>query len=640
MRNGLHTKQRENSVNNDVVLLYTNASSLFNKLGELRVLLQSGSYKLACITETHFHSDILEAEIDIPNFNVFREDRLEGEGGGSLIYVHQSLQAEKLKFFEGCESLAVRLSTEHFKLLIVCFYRSPSLTDQQNKALLGKIRKLPDEDILLVGDVNLPNVDWKIGKVNAPQNTNNKILLNEMEYLNTFVEKSFHWFIKDTNTRRRLYGNAIQESLLDQVLTNNDALIYSIEHGAPLGKSDHVVLKVKLKLKDDDSCVVQSKKNWSRVNEENVLSWSSNIDWSYSDEANSVEKMWEELFQKLNGFSDTVPEEIVKFDKSGNRLRKLPWDCSKLIRKRKEKDKAWKKFESEPSRENYHYALFKQDEFETAEFESKAKHEKRITKNLKSNTKPLFRYLRMKSKIRKTVSKIKKSDGNDTKSPSETSDEFAKFFQSVFRNEEYGPLTERCYSNETDDGAARVTINVSGSKISEYLKSIDCSKSCGPHHIHPKLLKYLAENLAFVQALVVLFIKCIEEEHIPDAWKLAHVVPIHKKGQLSDVSNYRPISLLCIISKIYEKVIRQHLIDTISHKICKEQHGFVKGKSCLSNLLESLYYVSEVMKDEGNADIIFFDFQKAFDQVSHHRLLIKMKTLELIEKPSMLSGII
>ena len=135
------------------------------------------------------------------------------------------------------------------------------------------------------------------------------------------------------------------------------------------------------------SCFI---KNWSKVNKIDVLNWSHEIDWGYSDEHLDVEHMRNELHSKLMTYVDQVPETIVKFDKCGNRLVKLPWDTSKLVRKRKEKTKAWKQFEEEPTIVNYHYSMSKQDEFSKAEIKAKMKYEKKISSNIKKSSKPIF----------------------------------------------------------------------------------------------------------------------------------------------------------------------------------------------------------------------------------------------------------
>ena len=107
---------------------------------------------------------------------------------------------------------------------------------------------------------------------------------------------------------------------------------------------------------------------------------------------------------------------------------------------------------------------------------------------------------------------------------------------------------------------------------------------------------------------------------------------MHKKGSVHLPENYRPISLTCILCKIYEKIIRKHILYYAEAVISEQQHGFVKGKSCLSNLLETIDTVNDFISDGNCVDILYFDFSKAFDSVSHYRLLIKLRALGISPK--------
>ena len=617
-------------------IFYTNADSLLNKLTELNLIISSNDYQVVCITESNLNDDIKKAEIYIPNFDqIFLANRKHGDKGGSIVYVHNSIKAEQLKAFDGCESLALKLLLDEATVTLVCLYRSPSLSVEGNDKLLQHLKSLPDdpnENLIIVGDVNLPDVDWNLGTVNAPPDTNDVKLVNQQKYMNAFLEKGLTWYIKDTYTRRRLYGNTIQQSLLDQVFTSNDALIYDIAEGPPLGKSDHVVLDISLNLSSMFGFTSSIHKNWSKIKEADVLNWSKEIDWNYSENNNEVEDYWKELHSKLLTFVESVPDTIVKFDKSGNRLAKLPWDNSKLVRKRKEKVQAWKHFNEEPTMINYHYCMSKQDEFRKAETKAKIKYEKKISSNVKRNSKPIFRYLRSKLKVNKTVTSVKKSDGSCTNTPEETANELADFFHTVFKDEVYGPLPKSFYNPNTVEYSEQILVQIES--VKKLLSAIDVSKAFGPDNIHPKLLRYLSSDAHFVLALTKLFQVCVEKECIPLDWKVAHVVSIHKKGPLNQKDNYRPISLTSMICKLYEKLLRDHILSQVELKICPEQHGFVHGKSCLSNLLETLQDVINCVEldDFDSADILYFDFQKAFDQVSHHKLLIKMKNLGIDRK--------
>ena len=132
------------------------------------------------------------------------------------------------------------------ELYVICLYRSPSLKSvEENEKLLSQIAQIPtdcEKNIVVVGDLNLPNVDWKQGIVSGPENTKDKNLALQREYLDLFIAKGFSWFIEDKITRIRKVGDNLQQSTLDQVLSNNENLVCNVETHAPLGKSDHLSL--------------------------------------------------------------------------------------------------------------------------------------------------------------------------------------------------------------------------------------------------------------------------------------------------------------------------------------------------------------------------------------------------------------
>jgi hypothetical protein len=113
---------------------------------------------------------------------------------------------------------------------------------------------------------------------------------------------------------------------------------------------------------------------------------------------------------------------------------------------------------------------------------------------------------------------------------------------------------------------------------------------------------------------------------VPDDWKTANVSPIFKKGNKNQAENYRPISLTSQICKVFETIIRD-VVDHLERNnlVRATQHGFRKGRSCLTNLLEFLDKVTRHLDEEDCVDVIFMDFAKAFDKVPHGRLIDKVK---------------
>ena len=420
------------------------------KRNELKVLAFSEDVQIICVTESNLNSSVVDAEVAIPNFNIFREDRKTNtRHGGSIMYVHSSLKVERLDWFKNQESLAVCIKTDLFDVIVVCIYRSPNLSIAENENLINSIKSIPhyndDTEVVLVGDVNLRNVDWKTGIVNAPKDTINKIFTLQKEYLDTFISKGFKWFLDEKNTRYRMVNGVLQESLLDQVFSYNDTLVADINYLAQLGRSDHVSLVIELKVNNDIDFLTIEKQNWFKVDENFVKQNSSEINWHFSSENLDVTGMWQELNSKLMQISEQVPTKVVKTTREGEVLKRLPWDCPNFVRERKLKDKTWHSFENEPTLVNYNIAMFQQRKYERSEIKAKVKYEQKLVKNLKRNCKPLFSYLKTKSKINKSVSSLRCPNGKLSDSPKETAEILADFFQSVFSDEPLGPLPETCF---------------------------------------------------------------------------------------------------------------------------------------------------------------------------------------------------
>ena len=190
-------------------------------------------------------------------------------------------------------------------------------------------------------------------------------------------------------------------------------------------------------------------------------------------------------------------------------------------------------------------------------------------------------------------------------------------------------MEEDCYKISNDPIG---DLDITNAMVKKELKKLVISKSMGPDNIPPKVLLALSENEGFVEAVTDLFTKCFSTQSMPKIWKTANVTALHKKGSKTDRSNYRPISLTCILCKVYEKLLRAHILMHVESKINKQQHGFVSGRSCLSNLLESLDSICDILAGGGTVDIFYLDFQKAFDTVPHNRLKIKLESYGICNK--------
>lgn len=113
----------------------------------------------------------------------------------------------------------------------------------------------------------------------------------------------------------------------------------------------------------------------------------------------------------------------------------------------------------------------------------------------------------------------------------------------------------------------------------------------------------------------------------PESWKVAHVIPIHKDDDKTQCQNYRPISILSCFSKIFESIIYDVIYPHVQPLISIKQHGFVKKKSTLTNLLEYKNYLCRAFAKNTQVDSIYTDFSKAFDKVNHALLYVKLQSM-------------
>ena len=157
-------------------------------------------------------------------------------------------------------------------------------------------------------------------------------------------------------------------------------------------------------------------------------------------------------------------------------------------------------------------------------------------------------------------------------------------------------------------------IDFSASRIKPLLDSLDINKAQGPDGINGAVFKNCSETLSY--PLSILFNLVYNIGYIPQEWKVANVVPVHKKDDKNKVTNYRPISLTSLVMKVLECIIYYELLCRTIHKIDTRQHGFLRNRSCNTNLLLFTESITRSLHEKIGIHIIYFDFAKAFDTVS------------------------
>lgn len=225
----------------------------------------------------------------------------------------------------------------------------------------------------------------------------------------------------------------------------------------------------------------------------------------------------------------------------------------------------------------------------------------------KYDPKQMYKYINNQKKIKDTIPCLI-SNGVNITEPKNIVNCLNEQFYSVYSSDSAVFVMEK----RTNAVCDQVDFSVYATE--KIIQKLDKGKAIGTDGVSPYVLRECVKSLSFPLSLI--FKISFECGKLPIKWKEANVTPIFKnKGKRSEPINYRPISLTSVVCKIMEKLVKTSMmIHLEEHKLLStHQHGFVKNKSCITNLLESIDVMSEALNRGFQAIVIFLDFAKAFD---------------------------
>ena len=252
------------------------------------------------------------------------------------------------------------------------------------------------------------------------------------------------------------------------------------------------------------------------------------------------------------------------------------------------------------------------------------KQQQSIAEICKRNSKKFWQYVNSKSKVNVGMGNIKVLNELEEpvviKEDAAKAEAFSDFFFSVYNKEVYKAEEVDIIENKASFGID----SISCVEVYDKLKNLNTSKSPGYDNLHPRVLYELKDVICPILCIIINL--SFKFEILPVVWKTSVVSAIYKKGNKESVSNYRPISLTCICCKIMESVLRDRLINYLSHNnlISSQQFGFVKGRSATLQLVGLLDDMLKFLDNGSQVDILYTDFEKAFDKIPHQLLLQKL----------------
>ena len=602
---------------NKMIFLCTNCDGLLNKKDELLLEATETKAIVILVTEVRPKNYKQDEPLTKENFTLqgykLYSNIEETEKRGVAIYVAESISPLVTEFifnneFEEQTWIELKLRGND-KLLIGCIYRSDSGTSQNNyllSTLFRQINQVNPSHLFVYGDFNFKGIDWKL-----QLGTSDK----ENKFIDA-VQDSYLFQNVDEFTR---YRDGNQPSLLDLIFTNEEGLVSNIEYLPPIGASDHLCLRAELNVYPDE-IEEEPRLNYHKGNYEKISEELDNFMWHEMMENKSAEEAFE-CFEDI--LSKLMKEHIPKSKNSKKNGNKKLWMNRDSRRQRRRKRKSFKRFLS--SRLDSDYQAAKKEAKALSRLTKKLRKafERDIAKEARKNPKAFWRYCRSLMKTRADIGEILKADGSMTKGNEEKAKAFNDYFSSVFTKEDTNNIPafdDRQFLQKLQ------TVTITPDKVKKKLKKLKATKCAGPDGFHPRVLRDCADSLAL--PLTLIFNKSLQEAHLPSTWKDANVKALYKnKGKKIEPGNYRPISLTSVVCKIMESIIRDDIIShMMSNKLfCEEQHGFVPGRSCITQLLICLEQWTDLVDQGYPVDIIYMDFQKAFDSVPHRRLLMKVK---------------
>ena len=233
-----------------------------------------------------------------------------------------------------------------------------------------------------------------------------------------------------------------------------------------------------------------------------------------------------------------------------------------------------------------------------------------------------------------SINKLIDKDGNTASSPTQIAETFNNYFANIASSIKQNlvhdtdatnsnPSTHNTHLPSTTQNSIYLT-PTEPSEISKYIndlknKSTSDTKVCA--------IKIANEEHTFTQVLASVIDTSFSQGIFPQQLKLAKVIPIHKSGKKTEVSNYRPISLLSTFSKLYEKAMHARISNFLesNNSLFEMQFGFRKGRSCEHALLAAKNTILSTLNKNEIALLLLIDFSKAFDMVDHSILLDKLQ---------------
>ena len=568
----------------------------------------------------HSMDNPLSSNVDIPGYNFFKTQSLTQNGGVGL-YIKDSLTSSPRTDLDSCtndfETIWVEIENKNDKnFLICCVYRHPrSAIDNLTSHFQNLLSKISSNKLVFImGDFNVNLLDYAS---HTPTS----------DFVNNFFS---HSLLPCIHHPTRVSEQ--RASVIDNIYTNaTDANITS--GNIVIQISDHFPQFLILKNTQVSHNKSESfKHDYSKFKEDKFLEDFNQIDFTYLENSElDVNNKFDRFLKDLNTLTKQHAP-IKRRSRKEMKLKDKPWINNRIQKMMRIRDKILQKLKKQQTPENLKLHKKFRNRVSNELKESKARYFHNYFSTNSQNMKNLWAGIKTiishKSSTSSSINKIKGKDGNVTSDPSKMSNIFNDFYVNVADGiTKTIPLTPKSpldyLSNRMCNSLFLTPVTLV--EVNDLINILNPSKSVGPNSIPIKLLKIIGSSVSPFLALLVN--QSFQSGIFPDKLKIAKVISLFKKGNPESPSNYRPISLLPIFSKIFEKLMYRRLYRFLEiHKVLYSlQFGFQENHSIDHALVSLTEAVRNTLDNKRLGCGIFIDLQKAFDTVNHRILLSKLE---------------
>ena len=544
------------------------------------------NFDILCLCETWLTTEISDAELFLQNYTLYRSNRSAKEGftshGGTMVAIKSSISSDEIQtdYDKNGSKAACQVSLGNLSLCIVCIYSPPhdskytyTICDFGKLFLFLKKQQKAHNELIVYSDLNHDQINWNTLE---PGTDREKMFLENIEDLNLQQKIDFK-----TSVTGILDLMLVTKNICDVVLEplRNYEIVCNMSSHTPIVFT-FTAIEEEIYMRKTRGNEVYSFCNadFDKIRDMMERTPFDSYCWSIVDVVLDNWYYWlEEILE------DCVPR------RTKHRSCLLPWisrETSHILKRLKTKRKRY--HETHPSVQDL---LIKSNAMAQ---EDKIRYESQLAATRSSAN--LFKYFKAFKK-EKNPSKLKWGK-EEAHSDAEKVRLFAGFFAST-------------------------------QEISNICSELPVNKSKLPDNLPPILFREVSEHIS--ASLFQIFKKVFQTSSFPSVWKEAIVSPIYKKGSKRNAENYRPVSLLSMPSKIFERILFKRLFLHVRPYLHKAQYGFMPGRSTVLQLLVMLQKIYHGLENNLEVDIVLTDFSKAFDQVDHGILLRKIHQFHIEE---------